>query len=108
MCDDTFSLGNDTDPINTSAGGNVGTLTKYVPDTMAIFTTDPDGSWAKLYYGGELVSEYPGAPMVPRMGWYMWNMTTVTPTALNLYSMLNAVPALLVPTVVAPATVVFG
>ena len=107
MVDDTFSLGDDTDPINTSSGGNVGTLAKYVPDTMAIFTTEPDGMWSKLYYGGEYVAEYPGGPPTPRMGYYSWSMTTVTPTSLILYGLMNAVPALLNPNVVAPGTVVF-
>lgn len=107
MIDDTFSLGADTDPINTSSGGNVGTLAKYIPDTMAIFTTENDGTWAKLYYGGEYVAEYPGGPAAARMGWYAWSMTTTQPTGLELICLLNAVPALLVPNVVAPGTVVF-
>jgi len=108
FCDDAFALGNDTDPINTSAGGNLATLSKYIPDTMAIFTTSPNGRIAKLYYGGEYVAEYPGGPPSPRMGYYMWSMTTVDPTALNLYSLLNAIPALLTPAAIAPLTVIFG
>lgn len=108
MIDDTFSLGADTDPVNTSSGGNTGTLTKHIPDTMALFTTSPDaGNWCKLYYGGEYVAEAPGAAPMPRMGWYSWSMTVVQPTALELICLLNAIPALYVPTVVAPGTVIF-
>ena len=107
MIDAVFSLGADTDPVNASSSGFTGTLTKYIPDTMAIFTTEPDGTWCKLYYGGEYVAEYPGATPQARMGWYSWSMTNVEPTGLYLYGLLNAVPALLNPNVVAPATVIF-
>jgi hypothetical protein len=110
MCDDAAALGGDTDPVNPSASTvSPATLQKYIPDTMAIFMPDPnDGEeWHKLYYGGELVAEYPGAPMMPRMGFYSWSMTTVEPTALFLYVLLNAIPALYVPNAVAPATIIY-
>lgn len=102
--DDTAALGGDTDPIYSQG---TATLNKYVPDNMAIFTTAPTGDWTKLYYGGEYVVEQPGMAAMPRMGWYMWHNYAAQPSVLELLCVLNAVPALFVPAVVAPATVVF-
>lgn len=102
--DDSAALGADTDPIYTQG---TATLSKYVPDNMAIFTTAPSGDWCKLYYGGEYVVEQAGMPAMPRMGWYMWPMYLANPSCIQLFALLNAQAALYVPSVVAPGVVVF-
>lgn len=116
-CDDTVALGADLDPVNPSTSGPaVASLKKLVPDNTAIFTTSPmmgnagmteDLGWCKLYYGGELLSENPGQPATPHMGWSTWHQYTVDPSYVQLFALLNAIPALYVPSVVAPATVAF-
>ena len=111
ICDDSVAIGGDMDPVNPSTSGpSVATLKKLVPDTMAIFTTKPSSGgknlgWAKLIYGGEMLSENPGQPATPHMGWSAWHQYVVDPSCVQLFNLLNAVPALFVPNVVAPATV---
>lgn len=102
--DDAMALGGDTDPIYTQG---TATLSKKVPDNMAIFTTAPSGDWAKFIYGGEYVVEQVGQAATPRMGWYMWPRYAIEPSCIELYALLNGMAALYVPAVVAPGTVVF-
>lgn len=110
-CDNVIALNTDVDPsYATAPTGSVpatATLAKEVPDTMCIFCTDPDNDWTRLYLGGEHVVENPGMPGALRMGWYFWHEYVTQPSAVELISLLNAVPALYIPGVVAPATVVF-
>ncbi len=74
---------------------------------MAIFTTEPSPKWTRFYLGGEHVVENPGMPGVLRMGWYFWHEYVTQPSAVELISLLNGVPLLYIPGVVAPATVIF-
>ena len=46
-------------------------------------------------------------PGALRMGWYFWHEYVTQPSAVELISLLNAVPALYIPGVIAPATVIF-
>lgn len=103
--DDTIAIGADTDPINSQG---TATLTKKIPDTMAIFTTDPKkNDWCTLYEGGEYVVERTGSEAQLRMGWYMWSLPVAQPSILELIALFNGSPALFVPSAVAPASVVF-
>lgn len=102
--DGVLATGTDIDPDYSTAPATA-TLNKFVPDGMAIFSTDPGGDWAKLYLGGEYVVENYGMPGQLRSGWYMWNEYVTQPSTIELISLLNIVPALYVPKVVAPATV---
>lgn len=105
ICNDALALGTDIDPVYTSAPSTA-TLAKMIPDTMCIFGTKPSPDWTRFYLGGEHVVENPGMPGVLRMGWYFWPEYVTQPGAIELLTVLNAVPILPVPTAIAPATVV--
>jgi hypothetical protein len=111
FCDDTLALNTDVDPSYLSvpsgsvpAGAN---LAKLVPDKMAIFCTEPSPKWTRLYHGGEHVVENPGMPGMLRMGYYFWHEYVTQPSAVELIGLLNAVPLLYIPKVIAPANVIF-
>ena len=106
FCDDAIALNTDVDPsYSTAPAGS--TLAKLVPDTMAIFATQPEAQWTRLYQGGEYVVENPGMTGTLRMGWYAWHEYVTQPSACELLVLLNAVPLLYIPAVLAPATVIF-
>ncbi len=111
FCDDTVALNTDIDPdyatVPTGAVPTTATLAKLIPDNLAIFCTKPLPTWTRLYLGGEYVVENPGMPGALRMGWYAWSEYATQPSAIELISLLNAVPTLYIPKVVAPATVIF-
>lgn len=102
--DDIISQGNSVD-ISYSYSSD--TAQKLIPDTMAIFTTTASPDNAKLYLGGEPVVENPGMPAVIRRGHYTWSEYVTQPSAVDLLSLFNAVPALYNPLVFAPATTIF-
>lgn len=105
IVDDVVALGgNQVDPVYTSGTAS---LVKYVPDTMAIFTTAPNKNIAKLYLGGEMVVEREGMDAIRRSGYHFWHQPTTQPAGIDLIGLLNAVPALFNPLAFAPATVVF-
>lgn len=106
FCDDTLALNTDVDP-SYSTAPSAATLAKLVPDDMAIFCTEPSPKWARMYLGGEYVVENPGQPGALRMGYYFWHEYVTQPSAVELIALLNAVPLLYIPTVVAPANVIF-
>ncbi len=110
LCDDTAALGADLDPINSAtAGPAVATLSKLVPDNLAIFCPDPGAGgemgWTKLVYGSEMISENYGQPAVRKTGWSTWHMYSADPSCIILYFLLKCIPILPVPNVVAPLTV---
>lgn len=102
--DDTLALSTDVDPSYSTAPA-AANLAKEVPDNTAIFTTKPARAWQALVHGGEYVVENPGQPGMFREGYYFWHEYVTQPSAVELIGLLNAVPALFVPGVVAPATV---
>lgn len=111
FADDVLALNTDIDPsyatVPTGSVPSTASLAKEIPDNMAIFTTKPGPDWTKLYLGGEHVVENPGMPGALRMGWYFWHEYVTQPSAVELMALLNAIPLLYVPGVVAPATVIF-
>ena len=115
FCDDVLALANppaspnaDIDPsYSTLPAASLGQLNKLVPDNMAIFSTTPDDNWQEFYPGGEYVSENPGQAPSLRRGFYAWHEYGTQPTVCELISILNGIPLLYVPSVVAPAQVVF-
>ena len=108
ITDDVLVTGNtDIDPSYSTAPA-AATIQKEIPDTLAIFTTDVSPLWTQLCYGGEYVVENPGMPGVLRQGYYFWNEWVTQPSACELIGLLNAIPLLYVPKIIAPLTVVFG
>ena len=109
FCDDTVALYTDVDPsyatVPTGAVPSTALLVKLVPDNMAIFSTVPSADWTRLYLGGEYVVENPGQPGALRQGWYFWHEYVTQPSVIELIALLNAIPLLYVPKVLAPATV---
>jgi hypothetical protein len=101
---DTLALNTDVDPSYSTAPA-AANLAKLIPDNTAIFCTNPSPKWTRLYMGGEYVVENPGMAGVLRMGWYAWHQYVTQPSAVELITLLNAVPLLYIPAVVAPATV---
>lgn len=106
VCNDVVALSTDIDPSYATAPA-AATLAKLIPDTMAIFTTQPSSTWTQMYHGGEYVVEQPGSPFILRSGYYAWKEYVTQPSAVELLSLLNCVPLLYVPKAIAPATVVF-
>lgn len=106
ICDDVLALNTDIDPSYSSAPSTA-TLSKLVPDNLAIFATEPSPKWQRFYLGGEYVVENPGMAGMLRMGWYFWHEFVTQPAAIELLAVLNGVGLLYVPAVVAPATVVY-
>lgn len=104
LCDDVIALNTDIDPSYSNAPSGA-SLSKIIPDNMAIFCTEPSSDWTQLYHGGEYIVENPGMPAIPRMGYYYWKEYTTQPSAVELIGLLNAIPLLYVPKVIAPATV---
>jgi hypothetical protein len=106
FCDDTLALGTDVDPSYGTAPATAN-LQKLIPDNMAIFCTEPSPKWTRLYLGGEYVVENPGMAGALRMGHYFWHEYVTQPSAVDLICLLNCIPLLYIPLVVAPAIVVF-
>ncbi len=106
VCDYALALNTDVDPIYSTAPATA-TLNKLIPDNMAIFSTEPSQDWTQMYLGGEYVVENPGMAGALRQGWYFWHEYVTQPSVIELIGLLNAVPALYSPAVVAPATVIF-
>lgn len=104
ICDDILSLGSD---IDISYSQSTGTAAKLIPDTMAIFCTQPSSDIAQLYLGGEMVVENPGMPAVMRKGYHFWHEYCTQPSVIELIGLLNAIPCLYVPATFAPSTCVF-
>jgi hypothetical protein len=104
--DEVLVLGSDIDSSYGTAPA-AATLGKIIPDNLAIFCTKPDPLWTQLYQGGEYVVENPGVPGVLRKGYYFWREYVTQPSAVELLGLLNAVPLLYVPKIIAPGTVVF-
>lgn len=104
--DQAIALNTDIDP-SYSTAPSTATLAKLIPDNMVIFSADPSGQWTKFYLGGEYVVENPGQPAQLRTGWHAWHEYVTQPSAIELITLLNGTPALFVPSVVCPATVIF-
>jgi hypothetical protein len=104
---DTLALNTDIDPVYSTAtqAFPAAALAKEVPDNMAIFCHEPSALWQKLYLGGEFVVENPGQQAALRMGWHAWHEYATQPSAVELIFLLNAVPALFIPKIIAPAVV---
>lgn len=106
ICDDALALNTDIDPSYGTAPSTA-TLSKLVPDNTAIFCTEPSSDWTRFHHGGEYVVENPGMPGMLRTGYYFWHEYVTQPSAIELIALLNAVPLLYIPAVIAPAQVVF-
>jgi hypothetical protein len=108
ITDEVLGTGADIDPVYaTLPASALATLVKVVPDNQAWFCTEPNRRWTSLYHGGEYVVENPGMPMVLRRGYYYWKEWTTQPGGLDLIGLLNCIPMLKIPKVIAPASVIF-
>jgi hypothetical protein len=112
FCDDVVVLNSDIDvsylPIPAGSVPAAANVAKLVPDNLCIFTTQPSpGDWCRLIEGGEYVVENEGMPGALRTGWYAWHQYVTQPSQIELIVLLNCVPALYRPNVLAPATVIF-
>lgn len=106
ITNDVIALNTDIDPSYSNAPSGA-SLAKVIPDTMAIFCTEASSDWCQMYHGGEMVVDNPGMPAVQRMGYYAWKEYVTQPSAIEILSLLNAIPLLYIPKAIAPATVVF-
>lgn len=103
---DVMVTNSDIDPSYATAPSTA-TIIKVVPDNMAFFMTKPSPLWTKMYHGGEYVVENPGMPGSLRSGYYFWREYVTQPSAVDLIGLMNAIPLLYIPKVVAPGTVIF-
>lgn len=76
---------------------NSGSFEKFVPDTYACFTVEPDALVAEYWQCGEPISEFTGAPQVVREGEYYWAAPTANPTGFQLFGLHNGLPVLQIP-----------
>ncbi len=106
ITDEVLATGTDVDPVHNQTG-STGTIVKMVPDNMAFFCTKPSSMWTRMYHGAEYVVENPGMPGALRKGYYFWKEYVTQPSAVDLIGLLNCVPLLYIPTIIAPATVNF-
>jgi len=106
ITDEVVIVNSDFDPVQAQAPGSA-IVQKVVPDNMAFFMTRVSSEWTQLYHGAEYVVENPGMPGTLRRGYYFWKEYTTQPSAIDLIGLLNCIPLLYVPKVVAPATVIF-
>lgn len=89
IIDDLLSIGG-SDPVYSTG---TGTLTKVVPDNVAVFMPDPDPLWANMWHGGELVCEdYAQKKMDLKVGFSAWSRFDIEPTAISIVALLNALP----------------
>lgn len=91
------------------AASDVYTFTKHIPDTMAIFMSDPKArkDLFTCYQGSEPIAEYDGGPETVRVGLSSWSKKASNPTATEVYVLDNALTVPHDPYAYAPATVVF-
>lgn len=88
IIDDVLSVGG-SDPVYSTGDGS---LTKVVPDNVAVFMPKIDTSWCQMWQGGEYISEDVGKPWVRKEGFSAWKSYSIEPTALSLVALLNALP----------------
>lgn len=91
------------------AANDTYTFTKHIPDTMAIFMSNPTArqDLFTCYQGSEPIAEYDGGPESVRVGLSSWSKKTANPTATEVYVLDNALAVPHDPYAYAPATVVF-
>ncbi len=78
-----------------------GTNTKFIDDTHAIFTPEPDNDWFEMLEGSEPVVERDGEGVIEPYGLHTWGKTISNPAAMNIFALDNCFPALKVPKCVA-------
>lgn len=106
ITNEVLVMNSDVDPSYATAPSGA-QLVKMVPDKQAFFCTTPTPEWTTMYHGGEYVVENPGMPGALRRGFYAWREYTTQPSAVDLITLMNAMPILYVPKVVAPAQPIF-
>jgi hypothetical protein len=107
ITDDVLVNGqSDVDPTYGTAPSGAA-LVKLIPDTMCIFCNGDVRSWTQLYEGSEYVIENPGMPGVKRSGMYTWKEYTTQPANIDLIGLMNCVPMLFIPKILAPLTVIY-
>lgn len=106
ITDEVLVTNSDIDPSYATAPATA-IIQKVVPDKMAFFCTRPSPEWTRMYHGGEYVVENPGMPGALRRGYYYWREYVTQPSAVDLIGLLNCIPLLYIPKIIAPANVVF-
>ena len=95
MSDFSITTGGDVDPINT--GSNAISLASYdpvIPSNTMIFSATPDMSWTFMYMGAEYIIENYGQNMNLKRGWATWHEMRTQPSAIEILSLLNIIPVL--------------
>lgn len=106
ITDEVVVTNSDFDPVQAQAPATA-IVQKCVPDGMVFFCTKPSPEWTQMYHGSEYVVEYPGGPATLRSGYYFWKETKTQPGSVDLLGLLNLIPLLYIPKVLAPATPLF-
>lgn len=84
-----------------------GSLTKLIPDNMAIFCVEPDPMIVSMVQGTEYVQENEMQPAQEQRGPYFWSQYVREPAKVEVVGLDVCMPALRVPKTIAPATVIF-
>lgn len=103
IADDVLVQGSDIDPTWASAPATA-TFIKVCPDNTIIIAPDPMPDWTELYQGAEYISENAGQPMTLKRGYTMWKEWVTQPSCIELICLMNAIPLLYIPKVVAFST----
>lgn len=81
-----------------------GTFTKFLGDTEGIFLPEPDGEWAEMQEGSEIVMENLQDQGREVYGMSAWTTQIIDPAGWELKALDNALPALYQPNCVAYAS----
>lgn len=109
IADDVLVVGGDQDPTwamtaNLPANQQP-SFAKVCPDNTAIISPEPSADWCEMYQGAEYISENAGQPMTLKRGYTFWKEWVTQPSCIELIALMNAIPLLYVPRVLAFATV---
>ena len=103
--DVVMNLGSSSDPQGTDTSDGTNT-SRLLPENMALFTPDPDGSWMTIYEGHEPVRETVVSQSEFARGFKTWVRPFVgSPPGREFYMLDNFLPVLPIPRAVWPTTV---
>lgn len=106
ITDEVVITNSDFDPVQSQVPAGA-IIQKAVPDAFVYFATKPSSEWTQMWHGAEHVVENPGMPGVLRRGYYFWKEYMTQPSCIDLIGLLNCIPLLFVPKVIAPAQPLF-
>lgn len=104
IADDVLITNSDVDPTWASAPATA-VFQKVFPDNTLMIVPEPSPDWTEMYHGAEYISENAGQPMQLKRGYTFWKEWVTQPSCIELIALMNMIPLLYVPKVIAFGTV---